>query len=75
MTFPNYKRILFWKIKDGWEDRGPVENQYKIDTQIFTVCGLCRTRANVGREGDETFLFCKKCLDKLTPKNETPKKN
>lgn len=68
--FPNYKKKLWWKVPDGWEDLGLVEpvrsisptGQAIISTDYHVLCGK---DLSIGREDGKAFRFCKRCLVKL----------
>lgn len=66
MSFP--ERNWFGMPK-GWQDRGEVEKFYLSEgwSQVGT-CPSCHSRAKVGRQNNEPFLFCPKCLVKLKEK-------
>lgn len=62
--FPN--KIL-GLIPYGWSSLGEVGSNYVSDGVIRYDCHiLCRTRANVAKENDDLFLYCPKCMIKLS---------
>ena len=62
MAFPD--KIL--GIAIGWKDRGLVGVNYDGDhNETYTAHSFCRTRARIGIENEEIFLFCPKCLCKI----------
>lgn len=67
MSFPKYKWLDLFK--DGWEDLGVVYPTKNINrghvTTTITKHGLCGTQAHVGKEKNNTFQFCPRCLCKL----------
>jgi len=63
MAFPNYKRkFWFFKVPDGWEDRGIVLAFTKGMYRRHKVCGY---RVRMGREGIVSFIYCPVCLVKI----------
>lgn len=66
--FPNKILGIF---SYGWRDRGKVGITLIVDNHAnCTVCVLCRTRARVGVENNKAFLFCPKCIVRLSPPPE-----
>lgn len=61
MSFP--KMIL--GIPIGWQDRGESERNYTKSSVHRIICSYCYSIVHVGREKDEKFLFCPKCLAKV----------
>lgn len=65
MSFPEKTFLGFPK---DWEDRGDVAGEYLGNNiERFRTCGLCKTIARVGIDEDKLrFLYCSKCIKKLT---------
>lgn len=70
LGFPEYIRgglfQLFRKIPFGWEDRGKVERN-ENDTfsySSFKCCIVCNSILRIGKEKDQLFRYCPKCLIK-----------
>lgn len=54
----------------GWEDRGNVNANYiGNDTYQYLSCDFCKTKARIGLEDGERFLFCPTCDIKLRNPN------
>jgi hypothetical protein len=69
LGFPHYRRSWFREVPDGWTNLGPVSDKPAIldgkAVYNFLICTVCQDRVYVGRENDETFYFCARCLKKL----------
>lgn len=70
MSFPNKIKKWWGSKNDGWEDLGKarprdcIENGQSITkTTCHTFCG---NPVNIGRENNELFKFCNRCLIKIT---------
>ena len=62
MSFPK----TFLKIPIGWQKRGEVGSEsISKDRITYIAHNRCQTRACIGRENDEAFLYCPKCLIKI----------
>lgn len=76
--FPNYKTtkhtflFLKWnkKTEDEWKDLGLTETHHKVINneivEVHEICPLCKNWLNVGKENGKTFLFCDRCLEKIS---------
>lgn len=67
--FPYYKTVghFWWKkeVPDGWEDRGEQEKERIGNKNYRYACNFCNTTAHIGRENQEAFKFCPRCLVKI----------
>ena len=68
--FPNYKKKLWWKVPDGWEDLGVINGLKSLGKNGATITSteahaVCNDFVNIGREDGKAFRFCKRCLVKL----------
>lgn len=67
--FPNYKKKWKWFIEttDGWVDLGPTGTHYycaiRYNEKIHNFCGKT---LSVGKENNEVFLFCPRCMVKVS---------
>lgn len=65
--FPNKKG--FFNRPDGWEDLGAVEGTSSGNRTIsYKAHALCMTTLHVGKEANELFRFCPRCLVKVNGK-------
>lgn len=51
----------------GWEDLGEVESVYTgiEGKRNFEIHIFCKTTINIGKENDELFKFCPRCMVKV----------
>lgn len=50
-----------------WERRNPLTGEifiFKMDEKV-PIHKICRTRVHIGRENNDSFKFCLKCLVKI----------
>ncbi len=72
MAFPDYKRRLFWKVPDGWEDLGEQQEHLSfkegVTMRSTTIHKFCHSTLHIGRDDqDSLFMFCARCLVKIPP--------
>lgn len=65
--FPQY---TWWGTPRKWQDRGEIELTYNSKTKLssWVTHAFCNTRVHIGKEGDEIFYFCPKCLIQVKSK-------
>lgn len=65
MAFPDKNWLGFPK---GWKNLGLVEESHRIENgEVITLTErhtFCNSRLKIGREGQEMFKFCPRCLIK-----------
>jgi len=61
MSFPNYKRRWIYKVPDGWEDLGKVEDDSSYFTHVF-----CKSTVRIGKEDGQLFRYCPRCMVKTS---------
>ena len=68
MSFPERN---WFGIPKGRQDRGEVESIY-LGKGVFQTrcCRDCKSNARIGRENNLPFVFCPKCLVKLSKPKE-----
>ena len=65
MAYPKYKTIkkkfLWWyynsEQEDGWEDR-----DLAGDSETYVICDFCGKNLRIGREKNESFIYCPRCF-------------
>jgi hypothetical protein len=65
--FPNYKKKWFWNVPDNWKDLGNYGNYFD---DIMKKCSFCGEVVRIGRESDNVFMFCPRCMKKLGVKTK-----
>ena len=72
MTFPNKKITKGWLMnyeeEDGWEDLGQIDSMSREEDGWISykvIHGICGTVVNIGKENNEIFRFCPRCLRKV----------
>lgn len=63
MSFPD-KKFLGLKC-DGWQDLGSVDGEQIGSAELYSTHILCNRICHVGKEENNLFLFCPRCLIKL----------
>ena len=67
--FPHYRRggwlQLFRMRSFGWEDRGKCNKRTDKGLVYYKICFDCSTELHIGREDNQSFRFCPKCLNKI----------
>lgn len=68
-SFPYYRRggwlQLFRMRPWGWEDRGKCNRRINDGLTYYKICFECYTELHIGRENNQSFIFCPKCLTKI----------
>ena len=64
MAFPQKNWL---GIKQGWKNLGQTRAQYRAELggSYYTTHAICGRICNFGKEGEEIFRYCKKCLRKV----------
>ena len=67
--FPHYRRggwLQLFRMKPwGWEDRGKCKTIDDGEYLHKKFCHRCNTILHIGRENNQSFRFCPKCLTKI----------
>lgn len=66
MGFPD-KFLWFTR---GWRDLGQVEGTTEGKYIIFSSHKFCLTKCHIGRENGIVFMFCPRCLMKITKSDD-----
>lgn len=67
--FPHYRRsgwLQLFRMKPiGWEDRGKCARRIDKGFVYVKNCDQCNSELHIGRENNQSFRFCPKCLVKI----------